>query len=85
MKYSKLTTQRGDSLTLNMELPSNFSYDNDRYNQSLELDDTGVLRWETKKLKDTYRNESFGISKLNIINDEKLEISISGKILGEIS
>lgn len=56
MKYSKLTTQRGDSLTLNMELPSNFSYDNDRYNQSLELDDTGVLRWETKKLKDTYRN-----------------------------
>lgn len=83
MKYSKLTTQRGDSLTLNMELPSNFSYDNDRYNQSLELDDTGVLRWETKKLKDTYRNESFGISKLNIINDEKLEISISGKILGD--
>ena len=66
MKYSKLTTQRGDSLTLNMDLPSNFSYDNDRYNIVVETDNSGLVRWETKKIKDLFRRKQLQDSELKI-------------------
>jgi len=81
MKHSKIT-QRGDSLSFNMDTPSNFHFDNDRFNSVCKFDNNGLVIYETKELKDQHRKEHFGISKLNIIGD-KIEIGISGKILGD--
>ena len=80
MKHSK-HTQRGDTITLNMTTPSNFSFDDERFDIQTKMDDTGIIQHQFRGLKDRYRKETFGVSKLNIIND-KLEIGISGKILG---
>jgi hypothetical protein len=81
MKHSKLT-QRGDTITLNMTIPTNFKFEDDRFNYQTKHDDTGIIQYQYREIKDRYRKENFGISKLNIINDQ-LEIGISGKILGD--
>lgn len=80
MKHSK-HTQRGDTITLNMDTPSNFTFDSSRYNIQTKMDNNGVVIHQFLTLMDTHRTEKFGVSKLNII-DDKLEIGFSGKILG---
>lgn len=82
MKYSKITKQRGDTIHLNLEIPSNFRYEKDRYNTQFVMDNNGCVVSEFQKVKDTHRKESFGVGKINIVPHSHIECQFSAKILG---
>ena len=81
MKHSKLTTQRGDSTWLEIPIPKNFQFDESRFNSKIEMDETGIVRYHNKVLKETHRNSIFGLGKCIVAND-KIELAFSAKILG---
>jgi len=82
MKTQKLQTQRGDTIHLVMNTPSNFQYDESLFNKKLKIDQHGQVISETLVLQNTPKHSIFGLSECNII-DDKLDLKFSGKILGD--
>ena len=81
MKHSKIT-QRGDSITLNINRPSNFTFDKDRFKVSGHIDtNTGEFVHSHSPLKQQYLSDQYGVKTISI-QDETIELGFSAKILG---